>query len=62
MRGVKGSAFMSEDKTFSQVKAQALNDAKSNALKKAGIPESIKSNELLFTSQQNNDFSHPRRI
>lgn len=36
---------------------QALNDAKTNALKAAGIGEQINSYQLLFTSQQKNDYS-----
>jgi hypothetical protein len=34
-----------------------LNDAKINALKKVGIEENINSYQLLFTSQQKNDYS-----
>ncbi len=57
IKNIKGSAFISGDVSPNQAKAKALNDAKLNALKAAGIGENIKSYELLFTSQQNNDYS-----
>jgi hypothetical protein len=38
-------------------KGQALNDAKINALKNAGISEHIQYYQLLFTSQQKKDYS-----
>lgn len=55
--GVVGSALISGDVSPNQAKQQALNDAKTNALKMAGIGEQINSYQLLFTSQQKNDYS-----
>ncbi len=57
VKDIKGTAFISGDVSPNQAKAQALNDAKINALKAAGIREHINSTQLLFTSQQKNDFS-----
>jgi hypothetical protein len=37
---------------------QALNEAKINALNAAGIAEDMSTYQLLFTSQQKNDFTH----
>ena len=54
---IKGTAYISGDVSPNQAKAQALNDAKLNALKAAGIGEHINSYQLLFTSQQKNDYS-----
>ena len=55
--GIKGTAYITGDVSPNQAKALALNDAKINALKKAGIGEHINSYQLLFTSQQKNDYS-----
>lgn len=57
VRGIIGTALISGDVSLNQAKVQALNDAKLNALKAAGIAERIKSYQLLFTSQQKNDYS-----
>jgi hypothetical protein len=55
--GIKGTAFISGDVSPNQAKLIALNDAKINALKAAGIGENIKSYQLLFSSQEKNEFS-----
>ena len=55
--GIIGATFIAGDVSPNQAKTQALNDAKTNALKAAGIGEHINSYELLFTSQQKNDYS-----
>jgi hypothetical protein len=55
--GVKGVAFISGDVSPNQAKTMALNDAKLNALKTAGIGEYLNSYQVLFTSQKNNDYS-----
>lgn len=55
--GIKGTAFISGDVSPNQAKFLALNDAKINALKAAGIGENIKSYELLFSSQEKNEYS-----
>ena len=57
LSGINGAAFISGDVSPNQAKSQALNAAKINALKAAGIGENINSYELLFTSQQKNDYS-----
>jgi len=54
---ITGIAYIAGDISPNQAKIQALNDAKINALKAAGIGEHINSYQLLFTSQQNNDYS-----
>lgn len=55
--GIVGEAIIAGDVSPNQAKFQALNDAKINALKAAGIGEQIKSYQLLFTSQLKNDYS-----
>ncbi len=55
--GIKGTSFISGDVSPNQAKLIALNDAKINALKSAGIGENIKSYQLLFSSQEKNEFS-----
>ena len=57
IKEAKGTSFISGDISPNQAKIQALNDAKINALKAAGIGEHINSYQLLFTSQQKNDYS-----
>lgn len=57
VKDIKGTAFISGDISFNQAKNLALNDAKINALKAAGIAENIKSYQLLFSSQDKNDYS-----
>ena len=54
---IKGTSLIVGDVSPNQAKIEALNDAKINALKKAGIVENINSNQLLFTSQKQNDYS-----
>lgn len=55
--GINGTAYIAGDVSPNQARVQALNDAKINALKAAGIGEHINSYQLLFTSQQKNDYS-----
>ena len=52
----KGIAFISGDTSPNQAKKKALNEAKINALKAAGIGENIKSFELLYSSQAGKDY------
>jgi len=47
---VSGQAFINELLTPKQAKELALNDAKSNALRKAGIGEYIRSNNTLLST------------
>lgn len=56
-KDVTGQALISGDVSPNLAKQQALNDAKVNALKAAGIGEQINSYQLLLTSQQKNDYS-----
>lgn len=57
VREIIGTAYIIGDVSPNQAKTQALNDAKIKALKAAGIGEQIKSYQLLFSSQQKNDYS-----
>ncbi len=57
VKGIIGSANISGDVSPNLAKIQALNDAKLNALKAAGIEENINSYQLLFSSQFKNDYS-----
>lgn len=57
VKGIMGTAYISGDVSPNQAKVQALNDAKLNALKAGGIGERISSYQLLFSSQQKNDYS-----
>ncbi len=57
VKNIKGSAIISGDVSPNLAKTQALNDAKINALKAAGIEEKINSYQLLFTSSVKNDYS-----
>jgi hypothetical protein len=52
-----GSALIYGDVSPNQARIQALNDAKINALKNAGITEHISSYQLLYTTQVKNDIS-----
>jgi hypothetical protein len=54
---VVGTALVAGDVSPNMARAQALSDAKINALKKAGVGEQISSHQLLFTSEHNNDYS-----
>lgn len=57
VKSIRGTGFISGDVSPNQAKINALNDAKLNALKAAGIGEQINSYQLLFTSQQKNDYA-----
>ena len=52
----KGIAFISGDVSPNQAKKNALNDAKLNALRAAGISESVKSFQTLYENQTNKDY------
>ncbi len=54
--GVSGKAFIYGDVSPNQAKKVALNEAKTNALRKAGIEESIASYQDLFTSESGDKF------
>jgi hypothetical protein len=54
---VKGIAYITGDTSPNQAKNLALNDAKINALKKAGIEENLKSYQLLFNTEENSEFT-----
>lgn len=57
VKNIKGIAFINGDVSPNQAKVTALNDAKINALRAAGIGENIKSYQLLFNSQNDGDFN-----
>ena len=57
VKGIKGTAYINGDVSPNQAKLQAINEAKLNALKAAGIGENIKSYQLLFSSEDKNDYS-----
>lgn len=52
----KGIAFISGDVSPNQAKKNALNDAKLNALRAAGISESVRSFQTLYENQTNKDY------
>lgn len=52
-----GKSYITGDISPNLAKIQALNDAKINALKTAGIEEQINSYQLLFKSEQQNDYT-----
>lgn len=54
---VRGECTIAGDISPNMAKERALNEAKVNALKAAGIDESVNSYQLLFTSQAKNDYS-----
>lgn len=54
---VKGVSYIAGDVSENQARQKAINEAKIEALKKAGIGEYINSYQTLFTSQANNDYS-----
>lgn len=54
---IRGVGLISGDVSPNQAKKQALSEAKINALKAAGIKEHLNSYQVLFTSQQKNDYS-----
>lgn len=57
IKNITGTYYISEDISPNQAKKNALNDAKINALKQAGIEEQINSYQLLFKSEIKNDYS-----
>jgi hypothetical protein len=57
VKNIKGLSFIVGDISPNMARIQAINDAKINALKAAGIEENINSYKSLFTSQENNNYS-----
>ena len=55
--GIKGSAFINERMTPKEAIQEALNNAKRNALTKAGIGEYLKSSQLFISTSENNSKS-----
>ena len=56
VNNVRGMYIGSDNETPNIVKEKALNNAKINALSKAGIPEDISSYNLLYQLDKNGDF------
>jgi hypothetical protein len=52
-----GVGFISGKVSPDEAKIEALNDAKLNALRAAGITEQLSNYNLLFSAQKNNDFA-----
>jgi hypothetical protein len=52
----EGVAFISGDVSPNQAKKRALNNAKISALRSAGISESVKSFQMLYSSQTDKDY------
>ena len=52
-----GKAYMSDDKTANQTKDKAIEEAKKDALKKAGVAEYIGSSNVLLTAESNKKIS-----
>lgn len=57
VKDIIGEAFIYGDISPNVAKTQALNEAKIEALKRAGIGENINSYQLLLSSQQKNEYS-----
>lgn len=57
VENVKGTAIISGDVSPNKAKILALNEAKVNALRSAGVDENINSYQMLFTSHIKNDYS-----
>lgn len=57
VKGIKGVGYIAGDVSENQARQNAINDAKVNALKQAGIEEHINTYQTLFSSQNSNDFS-----
>ena len=56
VQDVLGEAFIEKDISPNQAKRIALNEAKVEALRQAGISESVSAQNLLFTSESNGDY------
>jgi hypothetical protein len=55
--GAKGEGILAGRVSESEARAEALSKAKVEALRKAGITESLNSYQMLFKSEANNNFS-----
>lgn len=55
--GAKGSGIIAGTITPAQAKQEAVNQAKVEALRMAGVTENLQSYQTLFKSEVNNDFS-----
>ena len=56
VQNIAGEAFVEKDVSPNQARKIALNEAKVEALRKAGIGESVRAQNLLFTSESNGDY------
>lgn len=57
IKGVKGVGVIAGRISFEDARREALNKAKVEALRQAGVSEQLQSYEMLFRSEVNNDFS-----
>lgn len=56
VKNVRGEAFIENDVSPNRARRIALNEAKIEALRRAGVSESISAQNLLFSSEANGDF------
>lgn len=57
VNGIKGVGVIAGRISFEDARREALNKAKVEALRQAGVSEQLQSYEMLFRSEVNNDFS-----
>lgn len=57
VKGAKGTGEIVGRISYEEARREALNQAKVEALRKAGVKENLQSYESLFRSEVNNDFS-----
>ena len=57
IKNVIGEGILSGNTSPNEARLEALNNAKLNALRKAGIEENINSYQLLYSNQKENEFS-----
>ena len=56
VQNILGEAFVEKDISPNQARKIALNEAKVEALRKAGVGESVSAQNLFFTSESNGDY------
>ncbi len=56
MENIRGEAIGTEDETLKQIKEKAINNAKLEALRKAGISENINSYSNMFKYENTNKY------
>ncbi len=56
VQNAKGISYLSDDITLNQTKEKALEEAKKDALRKAGVSEHISESNVLYSLSQEKDF------